>query len=362
MGFGGCIKAMSIAEQAFLKDQAEQRLARAQAAGHRPLKSFVPGDLVFYWRRQVAGREKERGFTIGSFVGPARVLAVETRTDEAGKLRPGSRVWLHRGGRLIKAAPEQLRAASERERAIEELKGPVEIPWTITSLATHPQRKTYEDVSKDLPTDMDWEEACEQPSLSHRIRGKRPGGPLPETQARGSRSNPMNEEAQDPEQAQKCSKAPLEICFEIEIELPDSKRGLQKFMKDPEAYMVSQMKRRQVEVRERNLNPGERAQFREAKVKEVRSFVRAQCFEIVPKHLQPDPSSGVGMRWVLTWKDAGDEQDPKRKKAKARAVVLGYQDDQYEYRQTSSPTVSRACESTMEHKYSDAADMGRDGT
>ena len=32
--------------------------------------------------------------------------------------------------------PEQLRAASEREIAIESLKGPIEIPWTITSLAT----------------------------------------------------------------------------------------------------------------------------------------------------------------------------------------------------------------------------------
>ena len=76
----------------------------------------------------MAGREKERGFSIGSFVGPARVLAVETRVDEQGNLRPGSCVWLHRAGRLIKAAPEQLRAASDRERAIEELRGPVEIP------------------------------------------------------------------------------------------------------------------------------------------------------------------------------------------------------------------------------------------
>lgn len=38
-------------------------------------------------------------------VGPARVLAVETKEDEAGKLRPGSCVWLHGAGRLIRAAP-----------------------------------------------------------------------------------------------------------------------------------------------------------------------------------------------------------------------------------------------------------------
>ncbi|CAE7339672.1 unnamed protein product [Symbiodinium pilosum] len=45
-------------------------------------------------------------------------------------------------GRLIKAAPEQLRAATDRERAIEELKG-------------------------DLPDDMQWEEAAQQPVEVH---------------------------------------------------------------------------------------------------------------------------------------------------------------------------------------------------
>jgi hypothetical protein len=33
------------------------------------------------------------------------VLDVETKEDEAGKLRPGSCVWLHGAGRLIRAAP-----------------------------------------------------------------------------------------------------------------------------------------------------------------------------------------------------------------------------------------------------------------
>ena len=342
-GFGANIRAMSIAEQAFLKDQAEQRLARAEAAGKRPLKSFVPGDLVFYWRKQVAGREKERGFTIGSFVGPARVLAVETRSDEAGNLRPGSCVWLHRAGRLIKAAPEQLRAASDRERAIEELHGPAEVPWTITSLATYPHKKTYDDISGDTPTDMEWEEAAQQPVLTHRIRGKkRAGDPLEGGRASGSRPEQMAQVSSGDAGSQGSRVEVSNLCYEVEIDFPNSKRGVQKFLRDPEAYIVAQMKRKQVEVHERYLTEGEREQFREAKLKEVRSYIRAQCFEMVPKHQQPDPSVGVGMRWVLTWKDAGDNQDPKKKKAKARAVILGYQDDQYEYRKTSSPTVSRS--------------------
>ena len=342
-GFGANIQAMSVAEQAFLKDQAEQRIARALAAGQRPLKSFLPGDLVFYWRRQVAGREKERGFSIGSFVGPARVLAVETRVDEQGNLRPGSCVWLHRAGRLIKAAPEQLRAASDRERAIEELRGPVEIPWTITSLATHPHSKTYDDISGDIPSDMEWEQAANEPVLTHRVRGKKRASEAP-GQGRASQARRDSDQAMtcqlaaEPSQKDKLSKTP---CFEIEINLPDSKRGLKKFVQDPEAYMVSQMKRRQVEVREKYLSAEEKEEFRAAKAKEVRSYIRAQCFELVPKDKQPSAQDAVGMRWVLTWKSAEDPNDPTRKKAKARAVVLGYQDEQYEYRQTSSPTVSR---------------------
>ena len=47
-GFKESIKAMIVAEQSFAKYQAQARLARAEAAGKRPLKSFVPGDLVFF--------------------------------------------------------------------------------------------------------------------------------------------------------------------------------------------------------------------------------------------------------------------------------------------------------------------------
>lgn len=45
------------------------------------------------------------------------------------------------------------------------------------------------------------------------------------------------------------------------------------------------------------------------------------------------------MRWLLTWK-LGD-QYPDGKKAKARAVVLGYQDPRYTTKPTSSPAPSK---------------------
>eukprot|EP00435_Cladocopium_sp_Y103_P024799 s621_g6.t1 len=45
------------------------------------------------------------------------------------------------------------------------------------------------------------------------------------------------------------------------------------------------------------------------------------------------------MRWILTWKSLQNGTDAK--KAKARAVILGYQDKNYEHKQTASPTLSK---------------------
>ena len=349
-GFGENIKAMAAAEQSFSRFQAQARLARAEAAGRRPMKHLVPGDLVFYWRKQVQGGQG-RGFSwSGQFLGPARVLAVETREDEQGRLRPGSCVWLHRAGRLIKAAPEQLRQASSRERAVEELKGPVEIPWAITSLATHPQRKTYWDISAEKPTDLQWQEASEHPTGGRRYSSKkRPTVDQPAV----SSSQPMEDITVDPQQADDDvvmetggvpNKSETETdeamsAVEISIDIPNSKRGLKRFIEDPVAFVVSQMKRNTVEVRERTLTDEELAQFKQAKDKEVRSYIQSHCFKVLPL-AQQDKFDSVGMRWVLTWK--GLEDGSGGHKAKARAVILGYQDKNYEFKQTASPTLSRS--------------------
>ena len=90
-------------------------------------------------------------------------LAVETRVDEQGKLRPGICVWLHSGGKLIKAAPEQLRAATSRERAIEEFRA-----------LLHIQKKKYHDISSEVPTNDQWAEAPTHPTGSIRYQRKRP--------------------------------------------------------------------------------------------------------------------------------------------------------------------------------------------
>ena len=48
------------------------------------------------------------------------------------------------------------------------------------------------------------------------------------------------------------------------------------------------------------------------------------------------------MRWLLTWKYDEKYTEQGGRKAKARAIVLGYQDPQYAQRETSSPTPTKA--------------------
>ncbi|CAE7364660.1 unnamed protein product, partial [Symbiodinium pilosum] len=86
-------------------------------------------------------------------------------------------------------------------------------------------------------------------------------------------------------------------------------------------------------------------------VEEVKNFIVAKAFQALPSHLKPNRSQILKMRWLLTWKlddKAGDTEPLKRDasgnplKPKARAIVLGYMDPEYEYRPTSSPTMTRS--------------------
>ena len=124
---------------------------------------------------------------------------------------------------------------------------------------------------------------------------------------------------------------------EIRIDLPTSQRGRDKALRDLGTYFVGSLKRRAVELSERKMSPEEREAFGGAKAIEVKNFVASKAFEVLPEALRPDKSQAIGMRWILTWKLREDGT----RKPKARAVLLGYQDEAYEHRATTSPVMSR---------------------
>ena len=363
--FGYDVKAMLTAERTFLEEQARERLQRAEASGHRPMRQFTPGDLVYVWRRMTPKQEGSKPFRTGRFVGPCRVLATETRVEE-GHLRAGSVIWLYRAGNLIKASPEQLRPASAREEAWQELQEPIEIPWTIgDTLAKNPPH-SYEDVTSEashMPATAHRDELERQesgwPTPTRRVTGKRgadQGAVGREVRPREGAGASEWEQGEDPVESSQTpvhaggrvrSRTPLhrgrpvahrvpleradflEECglvlpdeprkfwsssgaaIELAIDLPkaNTKKG-KEWMRDLGCFFSRQLRRSNVEVSEKHLSPEQIEGFRKAKHKEVRNFVVAEAFKRLPEHLKPSRDQVLKMRWILTWK-LDDSHDPK---------------------------------------------------
>lgn len=95
------------AQKLFLKVDASRRMSTALNHRCRPLREFVTGDLVHYFRRD----RKDSGNSKygGRWHGPARVLAHEKTSDFCDGQHAGSVVWIFLAGVLFRCSPEQLR-------------------------------------------------------------------------------------------------------------------------------------------------------------------------------------------------------------------------------------------------------------
>lgn len=193
--FSKDIERQKQAEQALSEWQAQDRINRAMQSRAQRVFDYRPGDLVYFWRKQVKRSGVGKN---GMFLGPARILATETKRTPEGNLEPGSSIWCVRGRRLIKCCPEQLRRATHREEVLEHITQTQddETPWLFPRVAAELGGNEYWDVSQDQPTDEDWEmaqdpETSEQPT--HRRRYKRPVQPTIQEQqeeAQSSRPRP----------------------------------------------------------------------------------------------------------------------------------------------------------------------------
>ena len=359
------------AEKAHAEWVSAQRISRALNTRPRPPFKFKPGDLVYFWRSHEAGQSRRSpGSKQGRFLGPARVLATETRRDEQGQPRPSGSVWCVRGRSLLKCSPEQLRFASPREELLETLAkehGHESTPWTYTRVASEIGSSQFQDLSGEVPTEAEWDRAqnpmLEQPPVRFRFRGKRaspePAEVLDEPDTGGatsSRSRALFSDLNNslpglipgekwydkvPETAWYSETSEYwqdkSAAVEIEISLPDSRAGMEQATKNLEAYFTGAMKRGAVEVSEKKLSPEDFSRFQEAKAIEIRNYLAAQAFETLPRHLQPSKDRAIHMRWLLTWK----MKDDGTQKPKARCVILGYQDEAYEHRATSAPVMTK---------------------
>ncbi|CAE7233664.1 RE1 [Symbiodinium sp. CCMP2592] len=371
--FARAAQSRAEAEKALCDWQAKQRISRAMNSRSRPQATYHPGDLVFFWRTQESGKSRRApGTSHGRFLGPARILATEGRREPDGSHRPGSAIWLVRGRSLLKCCPEQLRPASPREELLEALaagRQGEQTPWTFQRIAEEIGGTRYEDITGERPSPSEWHRAQdpmeETPPTRFRVRGKRPARepdeellmdledeedepsqPSRPSRPRTTGPQGLQTERQEawwsrlsdesfPEASSFWTDA--EAAVEVAIDMPSTSRGVQGALKNLSGYFVSALKRKAIEVSEKRLNEGDRASFREAKAVEVKNFVASRAFEALPPEVKPDKSQAMGMRWILTWKTREDGSQ----KAKARAVLLGYQDPAYAHRSTTSPVMTR---------------------
>ena len=187
---------------------------------------------------------------------------------------------------------------------------------------TEPDRTTRKR-ERSLPT----------PPRRRRLRVKTPFGPRNKVEA-DLRA----------EQAATALAAVLEIADDanvIEVAFPvlEDKVTAEKFARNPEKVITKQLKKQRAEINERRLDPKEREAVQNAKMVEIKEWLAEKVVAHLPPHLKPTVGETMRMRWVLTWKE--DPASETGKRAKARLVIMGFQDPKLGEDPVNSPTMTK---------------------
>ncbi|CAL1157602.1 unnamed protein product [Cladocopium goreaui] len=309
----------------------------------------------------------------GRWYGPASVVAVEGSKN----------VWLNHAGKLVRTSPEQLRAASFREwKQAKELlteSGPGN-----SDLQRALNDGSFIDVDgEDFP---DWEAETEgyDPSIGEpegELSVQPPGTP------NGELSN-QSEPPQGVEQSENelpdyvrvpvpesvsesdgdASQAGVNLeptddllfgdditmsaddrcCQFWEIEIPVENHEEHALFcagsADESVLLVTGAKKKRVEVRLSDLSSADQQRMAVAKHKEIGAWLKHGTVRKASKGKNPEEAI-MRCRWLLTWKSASPEDHPKDvsegRKAKARLIVVGYEDPGVGVVQNDSPTLTK---------------------
>ena len=137
----------------------------------------------------------------------------------------------------------------------------------------------------------------------------------------------------------------LTKCLEAEIFLTmdDFQKCLGKTYDYQENFLASAAKKQKVEVKVRDLNADDQKLFAQAKEKELESWISTETVQRILRNKVPEGQL-LRSRWVLSWKtldDVDKEATGMSRKAKARLVILGYEDPLIDSLPRDSPTLGR---------------------
>ena len=129
--------------------------------------------------------------------------------------------------------------------------------------------------------------------------------------------------------------------FEVDISHHDIQQWRAESEPGEMAFLVSAAKRQRSEVKMTQLTHEERQMFKEAKNKEIDSWIATETVAKVLRHQIPAENI-MRCRWILTWKPVDQPKAGEQKHTpKARLVVLGYEDPLVHEIPRDSPTMSK---------------------
>ena len=329
------------ARRAFISLDNSNSLRRIMLRRSRPVReNFEVGDLVLYWKRKGGNMRRERG----QWFGPARVALVESRKV----------IWLVHAHRLVRASPQQLRAASLREwkmiKDTEEFRVPAP-DWA--------RRIGHQDLCELDPDDLP---EPSEPDVERPDPGETPGEPedvlVPEPEEEVSaptRKPSMNVEVDGtdvpvPEDDELFGDTIFfqEVgqgrCWEIDV-TPACE--IESAGGTPDALIlaaVSERKKR-TEIKLKELSQEDQKRFAVAKHKELGAWLQHKTIRRVSQGKIPD-NAIMRCRWLYVWKTASGDELPtdlssEGKKAKARLIVIGWEDPDLDQVINDAPTLSK---------------------
>ncbi len=372
------------ARKAFCQVDNDQACRRALTHRSRPSRGcYEKGEWVMIWRK--------RGESNGNWQGPMQVI-----------IQDGNQViWVTMGNKLFRVPPEHVRPLSAVEEQSAIVKNHRDIEHSsirppfggtqfhdLTSMGTnpveHPPVNSPQEIIPIPDSDHTIPGATEpsQPSMTsqmtvsqldqpdlepaphgtpvifpaseapndfetppeHSTSNEQPDGsciPIPET--------PEESEADGLFVEEDCFHLSEEQCwrFEVDINQHDIDCWRRETDSHEMAFLITAAKKQRSEVQMNTLSAADQELFRQAKDKEIDSWIQTETVARILRHQIPRENV-MKCRWILTWKEVDEEtsknqhqhQHPKFK-PKARLVVLGYTDPNLADIPRDSPTMTK---------------------
>ena len=335
------------ARKAFVSADNDSSYRRALLRRSRPGSiEFEQGDWVLYWKR---ARGNDRSIR-GKWHGPAQVITVEQNKV----------IWLSHGGYLVRASPQHLRPASLREyRSLpRDSEGRVRDEQISTrsrnfiSLDDVPPDDASDGYSPSFAPSLAGDErpnSSEQPEQEiSPAPSVVPANEAPAVDLGGLHVPVPGSEVGDTDDELICfgddvSEDPA-VPGVWEIEIPHSFDDVPTHDEISNTHfaecvlLATTAKKQRVEVQWRQLDKHDQDLFDKAKSKEVQAWIDHKTVKKVAKGTLPAHRI-MRRRWILTWKPPLPGTDAKR--AKARLVILGFEDPDLHSVPNDAPALSK---------------------